>query len=93
MKNSIKCVLCAEAITGLGHNAEPVGVGECCRKCNLTRVLPQRIAAAHTARRANAFFKRGATWRGKVKDLDEVVMRNLYYSVWGIETCETSQRR
>lgn len=44
MDKSKKCCICGAEIKGHGHNPQPVkGSGECCDKCNITTVIPQRL--------------------------------------------------
>lgn len=39
-----KCVICEEDLDDkYGNNAEPVKVGRCCSKCNITVVIPKRL--------------------------------------------------
>jgi hypothetical protein len=40
-----KCVLCNGLIEGYGNNADPVARGKCCDECNVTKVMPARVAA------------------------------------------------
>lgn len=45
-KNDPKtCVLCHEVYTGDGNNAAPLADGLCCDKCNIDRVVPERMKA------------------------------------------------
>jgi len=39
-----KCVLCKKHFIEYGFNAEPVKKGLCCQICNLTVVIPARMA-------------------------------------------------
>lgn len=44
MKTKI-CVICEYPITGYSNNPYPIKEeGECCDVCNITRVIPARIA-------------------------------------------------
>lgn len=50
------CSICGNEIKPegdwlLGHNAEPVNDGRCCRHCNDTVVIPTRIVAIYRAER------------------------------------------
>ena len=39
-----KCCLCGEKIIGYGNNPMPLKKGGvCCNKCNLEKVIPERI--------------------------------------------------
>jgi hypothetical protein len=39
------CVLCGDTFSEWGNNPDPVALkGQCCDNCNLTRVLPARLA-------------------------------------------------
>jgi hypothetical protein len=38
-----KCILCGKDNGEYGHNADPVAKGRCCEKCNITRVIPERM--------------------------------------------------
>lgn len=40
----MKCCICGKKIMGYGNNAEPVKKGTCCDECNMTVVIPARIA-------------------------------------------------
>ena len=41
----LRCCICGEEITTqTAHNAAPVERGWCCDKCNITKVVPARIA-------------------------------------------------
>lgn len=40
----MKCCICGKKIIGYGNNAEPVKKGTCCDECNMTVVIPARIA-------------------------------------------------
>ena len=45
-KDELKtCVLCHETFTGDGNNAAPLADGLCCDKCNIDRVVPERMKA------------------------------------------------
>jgi hypothetical protein len=52
MKNNGKCVICNEKITAEqnaskwagGYNAMPVAEGQCCYTCDISVVLPARLA-------------------------------------------------
>ena len=39
----MKCVLCGKEAGEFGNNAMPIKKGQCCNKCNMTKVLPERI--------------------------------------------------
>ncbi len=39
-----KCVICGAEIEGHGNDARPVKDGRCCDSCNMTVVVPARIA-------------------------------------------------
>ncbi len=39
----MKCSICKEKIKGYGHNAQPINNGKCCDKCNVKKVIPERI--------------------------------------------------
>jgi hypothetical protein len=45
-----ECSLCGEEIAGHGNNAEPVSAGRCCDSCNLSAVIPARLANAFGSR-------------------------------------------
>ena len=38
-----KCCLCGNEIIGYGNNANPISDGRCCDKCNIDKVIPERI--------------------------------------------------
>lgn len=39
-----KCCICGQEINGMGNNPYPVRTeGRCCRSCNYTVVLPERV--------------------------------------------------
>lgn len=46
-QNSHTCVICGQKYTGYGNDARPVKEGRCCNGCNLTVVVPRRIADAN----------------------------------------------
>lgn len=37
------CNLCGEKIKGYGNNSEPLKKGKCCDKCNIEKVVPERM--------------------------------------------------
>lgn len=39
----MKCSICKDEIKGHGNNAQPINNGKCCDKCNITKVIPERI--------------------------------------------------
>lgn len=39
----MKCSICKDEIKGHGNNAQPINSGKCCDKCNVTKVIPERI--------------------------------------------------
>ena len=45
----MECCICKQEIPveggswHLGHNADPVGDGRCCRDCNAKKVIPARL--------------------------------------------------
>jgi len=39
----MNCCICGEKIEGMGHSAEPVKAGRCCRYCNAVEVIPARL--------------------------------------------------
>ena len=44
MDEKEKCCICSKEIEGMGNNLYPVRTeGRCCRYCNYTVVLPERI--------------------------------------------------
>ena len=44
MDEKEKCCICGKEINGMGNNPYPVRTeGWCCRYCNYTVVLPERI--------------------------------------------------
>jgi len=53
MKPVQACSICGGAIVGLGNGAQPVNDGRCCDRCNLQRVLPEKVRRmqAHDAKR------------------------------------------
>lgn len=42
-RDRVVCWLCDTEIKGIPHNAEPVSIGVCCNKCNLSKVIPARM--------------------------------------------------
>lgn len=38
-----KCIICNKEYTGMGNNAQPVGEGRCCDKCNAEFVVIARL--------------------------------------------------
>ena len=49
MKKGFVCCLCGKRVLGWGDNQQygnnplPLKDGECCDKCNMTKVIPERI--------------------------------------------------
>jgi hypothetical protein len=43
ISTSPKCSICGLNYTEYGNNAWPINEGQCCRRCDLTIVLPRRI--------------------------------------------------
>lgn len=44
MDEKEKCCICGKEINGMGNNPYPVRTeGRCCRYCNYTVVLPERV--------------------------------------------------
>lgn len=39
-----KCSICKKNYEGYGNNAMPVNKGRCCDECNISIVMPTRIA-------------------------------------------------
>ena len=37
------CSICTGAIVGFGNDAQPINDGRCCDRCNLERVLPEKV--------------------------------------------------
>jgi hypothetical protein len=37
------CSICGGAIVGFGNSAQPINDGCCCDRCNLERVLPEKV--------------------------------------------------
>lgn len=44
------CCICGKEYSGYGNNAEPVKAGKCCDDCNLSEVIPARIAKINVSR-------------------------------------------
>jgi hypothetical protein len=47
MKDTFKCSLCGTKSWGYGHNPQPLKESvndRCCSECNLTKVIPSRLA-------------------------------------------------
>jgi len=45
----MKCILCNKEIGKYGNNAMPIKEGSCCDDCNLTKVIPARLARLSNA--------------------------------------------
>lgn len=43
-ENIPKCSICKKNYEGYGNNAMPVNKGRCCNECNISIVVPTRIA-------------------------------------------------
>ena len=43
MKPVQVCSICGGAIVGFGNDAQPINDGRCCDRCNLERVLPEKM--------------------------------------------------
>ena len=44
-KYDMKCVLCKKEVKGYGNNPSPLSEkGSCCDECNITKVIPARLA-------------------------------------------------
>lgn len=46
-----KCIICGKNYKGYGNNARPVKDGQCCDKCNYSKVIPERMRIAFENRK------------------------------------------
>jgi hypothetical protein len=44
MDNTYTCALCGRDFAGWGNNPQPLAEGRCCDVCNLSKVIPARLA-------------------------------------------------
>lgn len=72
--NKPRCVLCAKAFQGIGHNALPVAQGRCCSKCDDLIVLPARLSFA-TGRPAKEFVETAEALRKATQTFRKRLLR------------------
>jgi hypothetical protein len=44
------CSICGRQYVQWGNNAWPINDGRCCHECNMTKVIPERIARMYAAK-------------------------------------------